>query len=501
MGDLAVEHGFYGSEWDADDPMTYEEAGEALTVTDANEVWVFHILSDDTSTSAVWAAQRVPDNHVSVVANQFVIKEVSPDADSDWFMFSENLFQVAERGDCGYEQASGHPLHFTKAFAVRPEDFPYYTYSTRRMWRVFDIFAPSLGLSPYTDALASTYPFSAKPDFPVSTQDVMRVVRDHYEGTAFDLTKGLASGPYGDPDRYDMSPSLDGSTTVEDLHDGFFERSISLFRTSYSSITKSRSSLPDDVGALVWIAQYKPSASTFVPIYVNIEEVPRPYTVGSLFRYTPEASYWSFSVVGNWMVRFHNFAHVDVAAMQSALEDEIFSEQPRVELEATTLVQAGDMYGAASVLTAHVNASAMAAVSAYHKLFNEFVARYHDGYQMLDPGAERIKMNKMFYPKYWLESVGFFHSIQNDEDGKATRATTAVTRGAAVTQADSGKGSSIGDGAATGQGTQTTVSGRVVAPHLASVMSSVACAGLFVAVGVVIGRWSVNVSGYSSLGG
>lgn len=25
MGDLAVEHGFYGSAWDSEDPLTYEE--------------------------------------------------------------------------------------------------------------------------------------------------------------------------------------------------------------------------------------------------------------------------------------------------------------------------------------------------------------------------------------------------------------------------------------------------------------------------------------------
>lgn len=28
MGDLAVEYGFYGSEWDSSDPITYEEVRE-----------------------------------------------------------------------------------------------------------------------------------------------------------------------------------------------------------------------------------------------------------------------------------------------------------------------------------------------------------------------------------------------------------------------------------------------------------------------------------------
>lgn len=37
-------------------------------------------------------------------------------------------------------------------------------------------------------------PMLCRPDSPVSTQDVWNVVRDHYEGTEFDLAVGLASG-------------------------------------------------------------------------------------------------------------------------------------------------------------------------------------------------------------------------------------------------------------------------------------------------------------------
>lgn len=38
-------------------------------------------------------------------------------------------------------------------------------------------------------------------------------------------------------------------------------------------VSQSRSYLPDEVGALVWLSQYKPSMATFIPLYVNIHEV------------------------------------------------------------------------------------------------------------------------------------------------------------------------------------------------------------------------------------
>jgi hypothetical protein len=63
MGDLAVQYGFYTADWSGGD-MSLGEGGEALTVVDKEESWVFHVLGDDTHTSAVWVAQRVPDNHV-----------------------------------------------------------------------------------------------------------------------------------------------------------------------------------------------------------------------------------------------------------------------------------------------------------------------------------------------------------------------------------------------------------------------------------------------------
>lgn len=98
MGDLAVKYGFYSSDWHigpfGDGPLL-GQGGEALTVVDPEEAWMFHILPDDSGASAVWVAQKVPDDHVAVVANQFVIREVDPLSPD--FMFSDNLWMVAQR--------------------------------------------------------------------------------------------------------------------------------------------------------------------------------------------------------------------------------------------------------------------------------------------------------------------------------------------------------------------------------------------------------------------
>ena len=70
MGKLAYDEGFYGED-------NVEGTGESFIVVDNIETWVFHVLpSDANGSSAVWAAQRVPNGHVTVVPNIFIIREM-----------------------------------------------------------------------------------------------------------------------------------------------------------------------------------------------------------------------------------------------------------------------------------------------------------------------------------------------------------------------------------------------------------------------------------------
>jgi dipeptidase len=129
------------------------EGGEALTVVDKTEAWMFHILPDDTGTSAVWCAQRVPDSHITIVANAFVIRKVDP-SDPD-FMFSSNMWDVAER--MGWWSQDDGLLDFKMTFgAIRSRP----NYSNRRVWRILSLAAPSANLPSEVDALGDGLPFS-----------------------------------------------------------------------------------------------------------------------------------------------------------------------------------------------------------------------------------------------------------------------------------------------------------------------------------------------------
>ena len=74
----------------------WNDAGECLTIADKNEVWHFEVLGPGKGkVGAVWAAQRVPDDHISVNANASRIRRIDLN-DKDFFMASKNVYSLAE---------------------------------------------------------------------------------------------------------------------------------------------------------------------------------------------------------------------------------------------------------------------------------------------------------------------------------------------------------------------------------------------------------------------
>ncbi|KDO30531.1 hypothetical protein SPRG_04432 [Saprolegnia parasitica CBS 223.65] len=383
MGHLAETYGYYGADWSS--PNAALEAGEALVVADPSEAWIVHFHPDDTGASAVWVAQRIPDGHVT--ARQLY--------------GLENMVDVAIRAKL-YDPSVNGTFDFTRVYAqpITPDQY----YATRRVWRVFTLANPSLGLSPLTDIYASDYPFSVPVASALGPEDLMRYMRDHYEGTPFDMTQGPASGPYGNPDRYDINGN--GNMTRATAMTGHFERAISIFRTSFSFVSVADKT--DPFLGLIWFGQYGPHATSYVPIFTHVTEVPREYSRGSLHMYDMEASFWAFAIVGNWASRFYRFAHPVVAAVQDKLESAARAALPSIQAQAASLASTKGDDALRTYLTTQSKQLATSTHSAFVSLFGTLVTSFHDGYVMHNLTSATLSAQSLFYPQWWLEDVGYF---------------------------------------------------------------------------------------------
>jgi dipeptidase len=260
----------------------------------------------------------VPDGHITVVPNQFIITEMDL-KDKDYYMASENIHEVAKRNNL-WDPAGSTPFNFLKVYGW---DYGKGAFGcTRRTWRVFTLAAPSLEISPFTDGFTTfgygdgysqPYPFSVKPDKQLTLEDIMAMTRDTYEGSLFDLGKGLAAGPFGDVMRYEAMPTwMDAEQGViypdETADANGFERAISLYRTVYASIAQARSDLPDEVGGVVWIAPNAPHHSSFVPVYASPDKTPSSINRGNQHVLDKKANYWAHSVTANYVSRCEDAA-------------------------------------------------------------------------------------------------------------------------------------------------------------------------------------------------
>ena len=170
-----------------------------------------------------------------------------------------------------------------KPFSYRDAYHPGISPSQKRACagRVWSIYRRSAGSQGFSDAYfrgkegAEDYPLFIKPDAPLGVSDVMALMRDHYEGTPYDMTKGLDAGPFGTPYRYRELPfKVDGAAYM-------WERPISTQQAGFVTVSQSRKGMPDGVGGVTWFTPDDASTSCFTPFYCGITALPAPYLKGT----------------------------------------------------------------------------------------------------------------------------------------------------------------------------------------------------------------------------
>ncbi|CAK4668052.1 unnamed protein product [Aphanomyces euteiches] len=385
MGDAAVEYGFYSE--DSGNPLFpgYSDSAEALAISDKyGETWVFHVLTGPHNASAVWAAQRVPPGHVAAIANGFIIRQLNL-TDNDNFMASSNVESFA-REQGWWDPASG-PFDFTAAYNYHTNDAVGPLYVGRRVWRVLDWFAPSLKLdSTLGQDSLPTYPFSVPVDKPVTVESLMELLKDHYEGTPYDMTKGLAAGPFGSPVRYD-GPHWDVQ--------GEWERSISMYRTMFSFVLQTNGDLPDHLGGTVWFGQGSPHGTVYIPFSCAQSTIPKSYLVGKQSEFHPGSSWWVFDFVNNWSLLRFNLINAEVRQEAKLWQERAFAQQATYRQQQLNV----------TALEAVNNAFADEVFQAWWAFAWRLVAKYSDGY--ITEGELPSQQRLPGYPTWWLRQTAF----------------------------------------------------------------------------------------------
>jgi dipeptidase len=381
MTDLVAEYG-------------YRSTGESFSIADTSEAWILEMIGPGPNTlGAEWVAVKVPDGYISCHANKARIGEV-PLNDPRNCLHSDNVVSFAVSKGY-YDPKSGKAFRFCDAYCPPlPKDF---RYADTRVWSIFRRAAPSQEFPiDYHRAVpgAKPYPLWIKPDKRLSVQDVFGLMRDHYEGTPFDMTKGIDAGPFGSPDR--CRPM---TWTVDSVDYGW-ERSISTPQTAFSFVSQSRAALPDPIGGVYWYGLDNTYTCCYVPLYCGIDTVPRSYTVGTLSKFSWESAWWVFNFVSNYANLKYSYMLPEIQAVQTELEGECFKLQPILERTASELAKT-DQALMIQYLTDYSVSHAEAVVSRWKDLGEQLMVKYNDGFVKSDKGRPEEKG----YPKGWLREV------------------------------------------------------------------------------------------------
>lgn len=376
----------------------YGDRGECITIADPREVWHFEIFGPGIfEIGAVWAAVRIPDDHVGVSANRPRIGELFLD-DTDNYMASDNVFSLAQ--EMGWWSPDSGTFKFWKAYSGRKPfgDREFYILST---------LAPSLNLQIDDEEL----PFSVKPESKVSVRDVMRFYRETYEGTDFDMTKNLMvpklRGTHWDPveesqeSEFIKSPlanpwmSRDMINLLNTLKPGFVEtrRQIAIAACAYSQIIQCRDWLPDEIGGIAWFSFDNPGQSPRIPIFAGVLNLPICFEIGAQQRYRTDSACWTFRRANRLaMIKWgQTRQYIEEAVM--AFEDRAFTELPFIEKKALELYNAqlkskkvrGDVFEdqppeLGKFLTKYTHDFARAAMNQWWELGDKFWTMFARGF-------------------------------------------------------------------------------------------------------------------------
>ena len=372
MGDLATTYG-------------YADSGECLTIADKNEVWQFEIFgSGPGKASAVWAAQRIPDNQVGVSANISRISEIDLN-NPDYFMASANVKEVAKKMKLwdGKE-----PFKFWKAYAgmnyfKEPKNF-----SIREFFLLNKIAPKQMTGYKFDD---EELPFSVVPEKNLSAQDVMELLTETYEGTEYDMTRNLKitkkNKTTGEVDTL-ISPVANPwmTTDTRNMLNGLQKDAVSNWRTvsvpqcAYSTVIQLRDWLPDDIGGVAWIAFDNPGQSPRIPVFSGTQDLPDCFKVDGQNRFDENSALWRFRKGNKLATVKYGLTKDEMKSARKRFVEKGVTELPFVENRYNEIMNTEGEEAARKFLTDYTAEFVGAAILRWDELAKKYWTQFSRGF-------------------------------------------------------------------------------------------------------------------------
>lgn len=376
------------------DEYGYASGGETIAIADPEEAWVMEIIGRGKGQrGALWVAARVPEGCISASANMSRIGTFPLDDPENWRYSPDVADFAVARGY--YDPSSGAPFSWRDAYHPNPSVTSKRACETR-IWSIFRRAAPSVTLSPdYHRGVpnAEPYPLFIRVDQKLAVRDVMALMRDHYEGTEFDMTQGLAAGPFASPMRWrGLNFEVDGQRYS-------WERPIATQQAGFVMLAQCRAWLPDPVGGVYWYTPDDPYTSCFVPLYCGMLRLPAPYVTGTYARFSWDSAWWVFNLVSN--LTYDRWSRVlpDVLAAQTAHEERFLATMSALDRAAVELLAEDEALGR-QFLTDWSIGAAERLFEAWQGLAADIVTTHVDGYV-----RDGRRSRDVGYPDPWLRRV------------------------------------------------------------------------------------------------